>query len=121
MKTDNKGTRLENYTPQQLLTQLSSLHQLPYNQTIPAFFPQFMPIYPSIQNISPVGQEQIPGFFPQFMPIYPSMKNISPVGQEQKRARATCVKCQRASCTGAKTRVKKGQIRLCSTLNIILD
>ena len=63
----------------------------------------------------------IPTLFQSFVQVYPIFQPIPMIYPEQKRAKRTCVKCMKASCTGAKTRVKNGEKRICSTFNTILE
>ena len=78
------------------LQQVPTLVYQPYTQMVSPLFQTFVPIYPIIQP-------------------YPIIYSV------QKRAKRTCMKCLKTSCTGAKTRVKKGENRICSTFNTLLD
>lgn len=78
------------------LQQVPTLVYQPYTQMVSPVFQPFVPMYPIIQP------------YPIIYPV-------------PKRAKRTCMKCLKTSCTGAKTRVKKGENRICSTFNTLLD
>ena len=65
--------------------------------------------------------QMVPPLFQPFIPIYPIIQPFPIIHSVPKRAKRTCMKCLKTTCTGARTRVKKGEHRMCSTFNILLD